>query len=80
MKYRAIFIHSYGVESQTKLKENIVIGQYEEGVLKMSYIESFCHGLKMVWINKILDPLKITPWKTLLLISVINMGRIKYGC
>ena len=31
----------------------------------MSHVECFCHGLKMVWINKILEPLKITPWKTL---------------
>jgi hypothetical protein len=54
MKYRTIFIHSYGVESHTKLKENIDIGQYEEGGLKISHIESFWHGLKMVWINKIL--------------------------
>jgi hypothetical protein len=37
-----------------KLKENIVIGQYEEARLKISHIESFWHGLKMVWINKIL--------------------------
>jgi hypothetical protein len=35
------------------------------GGLKMSHVECFCHGLKMVWINKILEPLKITPWKTL---------------
>ena len=28
----------------------------------MPQIESFSHGLKMVWINKILDPLIISPW------------------
>ena len=44
-----------------KIKRKVIIGQYEEGGLKMPHIEYFSHGLKMVWINKILDPLKIAP-------------------
>ena len=48
-----------------KIKRKVIIGQYEEGGLKMPHIESFCHGLKMVWMNKILNTLTITPWKTL---------------
>ena len=40
-----------------KIKWKVIIGQYEEGGgLKMPHTESFCHRLKMVWINKILDP------------------------
>ena len=48
-----------------KIKRKVIIDQYEEGGFKMPYIEPFCHGLKMVWINKILVPFQIPPWKTL---------------
>ena len=41
-----------------KIKSKVVIGQCEEGGLEMSHIKYFCHGLKMVWINKILDHTK----------------------
>ena len=73
-EYRTFSIHSYGVENQTKLKG--IIGQYEEG-LKMPHIESFCHRLNMVWINKILDPLKIAPWKTLFIDQYNKYGADK---
>jgi len=43
----------------------------------MPHIESFCHGLKMVWINKILDPLKIAPWKTLFIDQYNKYGAEK---
>ncbi len=43
----------------------------------MPHIESFCHGLKMVWINKILDPLKIAPWKTLFIDQYYKYGADK---
>jgi hypothetical protein len=46
----------------------------------MPHIEYFCHRLKMVWINKILDPLKIAPWKTLFIDQYNKYGAIKYGC
>jgi len=46
----------------------------------MLHIESFCHGLKMVWINKILDSFKIAPWKTLFIDQYNKYGAIKYGC
>jgi hypothetical protein len=74
MKYRACCIHSYGVESQTKLK--VIIGQYEEGGLKMPHIEYVCHGLKMVWVNKILDPLTMAPWKTLYIDQYSRYGAV----
>ena len=43
----------------------------------MPHIESFCHGLKMVWINKILDPLKIASWKTLFIDQYNKYGADK---
>jgi hypothetical protein len=60
-----------------KIKRKVIIGQYEEGGLKMPHIESFCHRLKMVWINKILDPLKIAPWKTLFIDQYNKYGADK---
>ena len=41
-----------------KINRKVIIDQCEEGGFKMPHIESVCHELKMVWINKILDPLK----------------------
>ena len=41
-----------------KIKRKVIIGQCEEGGLEMSHIKYFCHGLKMVWINKILNHTK----------------------
>ena len=41
-----------------KIKRKVIIDQCEEGGLEMSHIKYFCHGLKMVWINKILDHTK----------------------
>jgi hypothetical protein len=60
-----------------KIKRKVIIGQYEEGGLKMPHIEYFSHGLKMVWINKILDPLKIAPWKTLFIDQYNKYGADK---
>ena len=66
MKYRTCSIYSYGVSGKPdKTKRKVIIDQYEEGWLKILQIESSCHGLKMVWINKILNPLRKSPWKTL---------------
>ena len=36
----------------------------------MPHIKSFCYALQMSWINKLLDPLHFSPWKTLLLSSI----------
>jgi hypothetical protein len=52
-------------KAKDKIKRKVIIGQYEEGGHKMPHIYFFGRGLKMVWINKILDPLKIASWKTL---------------
>jgi hypothetical protein len=43
----------------------------------MPHIEYFWHRLKMVWINKILDPLKIAPWKTLFIDQYNKYGADK---
>jgi hypothetical protein len=51
----------------------MIIG-YEKGDLKVLYIKSFCCALEMFGINKLLDPLSCSPWKTLLLSSVQRWG------
>lgn len=50
-----------------KVKRKVIINSYEKGGLKMPHLESFCMSLKMTWINKILDPFNISPWKTLII-------------
>ena len=50
-----------------KIKRKTIIGNYEEGGLKMPHIESFCMSLKMMWIHRLIDPLNISPWKTLIM-------------
>ena len=60
-----------------KIKRNVLIGGYENGGLKMPHIESFCFSLKMTWINKLLDPLNISPWKTLLIDQYNKYGADK---
>ena len=51
-----------------------MINRYEEGGIKMPHIKSFCCALKMSWINKLLDSLNFSPWKTLLLSSLQRWG------
>ena len=48
-----------------KVKRKVMIGPYENGGLKMPHILSFCQALKMTWINKLVDPLNVSAWKTL---------------
>ena len=57
-----------------KIKRKVIIGNYERGGLKMPHIESFCWSLKMSWINKLLDPLNISPWKTLIIDQYNKFG------
>ena len=40
----------------------------------MPNIEAFCKALKISWLNKILDPLHITPWKTLFMDKYSKFG------
>ena len=54
-----------------------MIGPYTSGGLKMPHIKSFCKALKMTWINKILDPLNMFPWKTLLINQYTKYGADK---
>jgi hypothetical protein len=57
-----------------KIKRTVMINRYEEGGLKIPHIKSFCCALKMSWINKLLDPLNFSPWKTLLFSSIQRWG------
>jgi len=59
-----------------KIKRTVMINGYEEGGLKMPHIKSLCCALKMTWINKLLDPLNFSPWKTLLLSSIQRWGGV----
>ena len=43
----------------------------------MPDIRSFCYSLKMTWINKPLDPLNISPLKTLLIDQYNRLGADK---
>ena len=40
----------------------------------MLHIKSVCCALKMSWINKLLEPLNFSPWKTLLFRSIQRWG------
>ena len=78
--YVVTLVHSsqpYYADDRTILRYSFI---WREGGPKMLHIESFCHRLKMVWINKILDSFKIAPWKTLFIDKYNNYGAIKYGC
>ena len=57
-----------------KIKRNVIIGLYEHGGLKMPHVQSFIYSLKMTWINKLLDPLNISPWKTLMIDKYNKFG------
>ena len=57
-----------------KIKRNVLINLYEKGGLKMPHVLSFCYALKMSWINKLLDPLNISPWKTLFIEEYEKLG------
>ena len=43
----------------------------------MPHVQSFSYGLKMTWINKLLDPLHISPWKTLFMDKYNKYGADK---
>ena len=43
----------------------------------MPHVQSFCMALKMSWINKLLDPLNISCWKTLLVDQYTKYGADK---
>ena len=57
-----------------KVKRNVIINNYEEGGLKLPHIELFCEALKMSWLNKLLDPMNMSPWKILLLSDIEKYG------
>ena len=60
-----------------KIKRKTIIGLYEDGGLKMPHVLSFCYSLKMTWINKLLDPLNVSPWKTLFIDCYNKFGADK---
>ena len=57
-----------------KIKRRVIINNYDKGGLKMPHIESFSMSLKITWINKLLDPTNISPWKTLLMDKYTKLG------
>ena len=61
------------------IKRNVIINNYEEEGLKLPHIQSFCKTLKMSWLQKLLDPMNMSPWKILLLSYIEkNMAEIRY--
>jgi hypothetical protein len=62
------------------IKRNIIINNYEEEVLKLPHIQSFCEALKLPQRHKLLDPMNISAWKILLLSYIEKYGgdRILY--
>lgn len=61
-----------------KVKRNTVIGNYEDGGLKMPHVLSFVHALKISWIKRVLDPDNYAPWKVLLTDVLEDLGQDKY--
>ena len=73
-RLQQIFFKFLWNDKPDKIKRNVVINEYEKGGLKMPHVLSFCYSLKMSWINKLLDPLNVPPWKTLLIEEYEKFG------
>ena len=73
-KLQSIFFHFLWNGKPDKVKRNVSINLYENGGLKMPHVESFCYSLKMTWIHKLLDPLNMSPGKTLLCDTYTKYG------
>ena len=46
-----------------KIKQNVMIGDYSDGGLKMIDLESYNKALKSTWVKKYLDPENHGKWK-----------------
>lgn len=56
------------------IKRMIILNYHEEGGLQFPHVEFFCKSLKMSWLKKWIDPMNISPRKTLLLIFIAKYG------
>ena len=65
-KIQDIFFNFLWNNKVDKVKRNTVIGNYEDGGLKMPHVLSFVHALNIFWIKRVLDPDNYAPWKVLL--------------
>ena len=72
-----IFFSFVWSQKPDKIKRKVLIGLYETGGLKMPHVQSFCFALKMTWINKLLDPLNMSPWKTMFIDQYNKFGADK---
>jgi hypothetical protein len=50
---------------RNKIKRDIIENDYAAGGLKVPHFLSFCKAWKMSWIHKLINPLYMSPWKTL---------------
>ena len=57
-----------------KIKRSIMISDYSDGGLRMLHLESFAKSLKIYWVKSVMNDLKITEWKSLLLDKLIKSG------
>ena len=64
-KIHDVFFNFLWNNKVDKVKRNTVIGNYEDGGLKMPHALSFVHALNISWIKRVLDPDNYAPWKVL---------------
>ena len=69
-----IFFRFVWNNKRDKIKLKVIMNNYEEGGLKLPYIESYCYALKMSWIQKLLDPMNHSQWKLLLSDKIEKIG------
>ena len=74
LNMQKIFFNFLWSGKPDKIKRNVIIGPYEEGGLKMPHLQSFIYSLKMTWINKLLDPMNVSQWKSLILDKYNKFG------
>ena len=61
-------------EKRDRIKRKVIINTIENGGLNVPHIKSFAKSLKFIWIKKLLNADDISPWKTLLLNTLIGKG------
>jgi hypothetical protein len=66
-----IFYKFLWVGKSDKIKRNAIIYNYEEGVLQLPHIQSFCKAITMSLLHKLLDSMNMSPWKILLLSCIV---------
>jgi hypothetical protein len=77
-KIQDIFFNFLWNNKVDKVKRKTVMGNYEDGGLKMPHVLSFVHALNISWIKRVLDPDNYAPWKVLLTDVLENLGQDKF--